>query len=157
MPDVSGAGPLSRGVRLSPFAMNALSAKFWVQVLGSLATLTSLHFFERAYLLLSIRDWPGLVLVVPLGLYFCYVGYVTWLKFSARAIRHICGASLFFIFFIGRVPIKMTSQLSFFRREELSSIQGLLSVGLIAGLVWLYRHVWRYFTRLIFGEQETET
>ena len=129
--------------------MNAINAKIGLQILGTLAALTSLHFLKRAYILTSHREWPGFVLVAILGLYFAYVGYLTWFRFSPRSIRHICAATLFWAFFVGRVPIKLVSQDR--------AMQGLLSIVLIAGLVRAYRRAWRHFSGLIFEKKETQT
>ena len=80
------------------------------------------------------------------GLYFAYVGYLTWFRFSRGAIRHICVATLFWVFLAVRIPIKLVS--------EDNRVQGLFSIVLIVGLVWLYRRAWRHFSNLIFGRQE---
>jgi hypothetical protein len=127
--------------------MNAITAKMVLQVIGTLAALSCLHFLLLAYIYASHGDWAGLVLVLILGLYFAYLGYLTWLRFSPRAIRHICGATLFWVFLLVRVPIKLVS--------HDSVITGSLYLLLIAGMVWTYRRAWRYFSSLIFDEHET--
>jgi hypothetical protein len=127
--------------------VNAITAKMVLQVVGTLAALSCLHFFLLVYIYASRGDWAGLGLVLILGLYFAYLGYLTWLRFSPRTIRHICGAILFWVFFFVRVPIKLVS--------HDSVIGGSLYILLIAGLVWTYRRAWPYLSNLIFAEHET--
>ena len=69
--------------------VNATTAKIGLQVIGTLASLSCLWLFGRAYVLAYNREWAGLVLVVILGVYFAYVGYLTWLRFSPRAVRNM--------------------------------------------------------------------
>ena len=129
--------------------MNATTAKMSLQILGILVGLTCLYLFRRVYFLASAHDWLGSVVVALSGLYFAYVGYLTWLRFSSRAIRHICGATLFWAFLISQFPIKLMSQ----DRAE----RGLLYIILFAVLIWVYRRSWRYFSGLIFNTHETKT
>ena len=127
--------------------MNALTAKTGLQVVGTLNALSCLHFIGRTYVLASVREWTGLVFVALLVPFFAYVGYLTWLKFSPRAIRYICGATAFWMFWIVRAPTRLVSQTG--------AVRGLLDILLIAVLVWVYRRAWRSFSSLIFIAPES--
>ena len=120
-----------------------------LRISGTIAALTSLLCLGRAYILASNSDLAGFVLVAIFGLYFAYVGYLTWFRFSPWAIRHICGATLCLVFFVVRLLIHLVSQ-----GHE---VKGLLSILLIVGLVWVYRKAWRYLSALIFGGHETKS
>lgn len=130
--------------------MNAVTAKLGLRVVGTLVGLTCLHLIVRAYILAHNGDWPALVLVVVVGFYCAYVGYVTWLKFSPRAVRHICGATLFWVFLlISRVPLHFA--------PGGGVIQGALYILLLLFSIWVHRRATRCFSVLIFDEHETRT
>jgi hypothetical protein len=129
--------------------MTADRARIGVRVLGSLVALTFLNFVVRAFVLAPRREWAGLALVAVLGFCFAFVGYLTWFRFAPRAVRHICGATLFWLFFIARIPVKLVS-------NDPSS-QRSLSILLIAGMVLLYRGTWPCLSRIVFDSNETQS
>ena len=127
--------------------MNTTAAKSGLKYLGTITALSCILLFHRAYFLASIREWPGFILVLALGFYFAYVGFLTWFRFSPLAIRHICGGTLFWVFLlIGSTIIKVVT--------GIGVVRGALSILLLAALVWVYRKAWHYFSNLIFNEPE---
>ena len=76
-----------------------------------------------------------------LGLYFLYVAYIVWFKFSPLAVRHVCGMIGFYaLMLLTKLPPDRTSQAP------------LLFLGGLIVAYFIYRATTRYFSRVIFPE-----
>src|SRR5690242_17365962 len=122
--------------------MHSTKLKVAVQTTGTAIALTALYLFVRAFVLFAMRDWLAFSFVFAIGCYFVFVGYATWHKFSLGAISHITAATLFWLFFLARIPISM---LSLDRR-----IEGMLLFLLLMVSFYTHRKISRRLTTLIF-------
>lgn len=129
-----------------PSLMSPDTATTVLQVLGTLAALSSLRFLVRGYGYAVAGEWLEVAVMAGFGSYFVYVGYLSRMRFSPRAIQHTCGATLYLAFCACQGVIR--------RMLDDKAVQGVCTLFLLFAIVWGYRKAWRYFVALLFDETD---
>ncbi len=137
--------------------MTPTLGKILMRVVGTLSGLFGLMLLCVGPFMLyhAITKHDGLMIgftIFPLvlALYFLYVAYLVWFKFSPLAVRHVCGILAFYALML------MTN---LFRPNRPSSENPWLAFVFLGGLVivyFIYGATTRYFNRLLFPAPVSE-
>lgn len=148
----AGAPCLSADVRPPSHAMRLTIAKIVLRVVGTLAGLLGLGMlcvtpFMVYHSITERNGWMILLAVFPLAvaIYFIYVAYLAWFRFSPLAVRHICGA-------LGIYVLMLVTKLFDASRNSETPWTAFAFLGCLVAVYFAYRTASNRLSRLLFPE-----
>ncbi len=138
-------------------------AKILIRVVGTIAGIVgvtdlwvSLVIFRPAitsdgpWTIRSLMEFSLQLLMLLIGPYLVWVGYLVWFRFSPLAVRHACGF-LGYLFWGALIWGALLYRIS----EPTSPWLALAGLGSLVFVCWAYRAGSRYLIRLLFSEPPT--
>lgn len=131
--------------------------KVLLRIVGTLAGLVgggmlcvSTVVFYRSYNVLSaeMREFWMIGLAaftLALAVYFLFVAYLVWFRFSPRAVRHVCGVLGFYV-------LMSTTKLFPSVHNSDTSWMAFVFLGLLVGVYFAYRWASTRLSRYLFPE-----